>query len=57
MSNESKPAPGSQFLVYRTEDGKLKIDVWFQGEIVWLTQQHMANIQQPTFNIEHPMKP
>jgi len=48
MSNKSKPAPGGQFLVYRTEDGKLKIDVRFQGETVWLTQQHMAELFQTT---------
>ncbi len=48
MSNESKPSPGGQFLVYRTEGGKLKIDVRFQGETVWLTQQHMAELFQTT---------
>jgi hypothetical protein len=48
MSNESKPAPGGQFLVYQAEDGKLKIDVRFQGETVWLTQQHMAELFQTT---------
>jgi hypothetical protein len=35
-----------QFLVYRTEDGKLKIDVRFEGETVWLTQQQMAELFQ-----------
>lgn len=46
--NESKPSPspGGQFLVYRTEDGKLKIDVRFEGETVWLTQAHMAELFQ-----------
>jgi hypothetical protein len=42
------PAPGGQFLVYQTEDGKLKIDVRFEGETVWLTQQHMAELFQTT---------
>jgi len=28
------PAPGDQFLVQQTEDGKLKIDVRFEGETV-----------------------
>jgi hypothetical protein len=36
----------SQFLVYRTQDGKLKIDVRFEGETVWLTQQQMAELFQ-----------
>jgi len=50
MSNKSKPSPppGGQFLVYQTEDGKLKLDVRFEGETVWLTQQHMAELFQTT---------
>jgi hypothetical protein len=45
MSADSEtPPPGGQFLVYSTEDGKLKIDVRFEGETVWLTQQHMAEL-------------
>ena len=48
--NKSKPATslatGSQFLVYQAEDGKLKIDVRFEGETVWLTQQQMAELFQ-----------
>ena len=48
MTDESKtsPPPGGQFLVYRTEDGKMKIDVRFESETVWLTQQHMAELFQ-----------
>ena len=42
------PPPGGQFLVYQTEDGKLKIDVRFEGETVWLTQGHMAELFQTT---------
>src|SRR3989442_8203143 len=42
------PQPGGQFLVYQGEDGKLKIDVRFEGETVWLTQQHMAELFQTT---------
>ena len=49
MSKDSEtPPPGGQFLVYQTEDGKLKIDVRFEGETVWLTQQHMAELFQTT---------
>jgi hypothetical protein len=40
--------PGSQFLVYRTEDGRLKIDVRFEGETVWLSQLQMAELFQTT---------
>ena len=46
--SEIPPPPGSQFLVYQTEGGKLKIDVRFEGETVWLTQQHMAELFQTT---------
>src|SRR5436190_23959316 len=50
MTDKSKSTPPSagQFLVYQTEDGKLKIDVRFEGETVWLTQQHMAELFQTT---------
>jgi hypothetical protein len=47
MSNDADtPRSGGQFLVYQTQDGKLKIDVRFEGETVWLTQQHMAELFQ-----------
>jgi hypothetical protein len=46
--NSETPPPGGQFLVYQTQDGKLKIDVRFEGETVWLTQQHMAELFQTT---------
>lgn len=45
MSNQM-PSSNSQFLVYQTEDGKLKIDVRFEGETVWLTQQRMTELFQ-----------
>ncbi len=41
------PAKG-QFLVYLAEDGRTKIDVRLEGETVWLTQQHMAELFQTT---------
>jgi hypothetical protein len=45
---EATPPPGGHFLVYQAEDGKLKIDVRFEGETVWLTQQHMAELFRTT---------
>lgn len=36
----------SQFLIYQTEDGKVKLDVRFDNESVWLTQQMMADLFQ-----------
>jgi len=46
-NHEMEPAKG-QFLVYQAEDGKLKLDVRFEGETVWLTQPLMAELFQTT---------
>ncbi|MBF0293298.1 MAG: virulence RhuM family protein [Nitrospinae bacterium] len=48
MSKGLPAPPDGQFLVYQAEDGKLKIDVRFQGETVWLTQQNMAELFRTT---------
>ena len=45
--NKNPPAKG-QFLVYSAEDGRTKIEVRLEGETVWLTQQHMADLFQTT---------
>jgi hypothetical protein len=45
----------SQLIIYQTEDGKIKIDVRFKDETVWLSQKLMAELFQvtvPTIN-EH----
>lgn len=48
MSNSKEPnlPPKGQFLVYRAEDGRVKIDVRLENETVWLTQQQMAELFQ-----------
>jgi hypothetical protein len=38
----------SEFLVYQTEDGRIKIDVRLENETVWLTQKYMAELFQTT---------
>ncbi len=38
--------PNSQIIIYQTEDGQTKLDVRFQDENVWLTQNHMAELFQ-----------
>jgi hypothetical protein len=49
MSKDSEiPPPGGQLLVYQAEDGKLKIEVRFEGETVLLIQQHMGELFQTT---------
>jgi hypothetical protein len=37
-----------QFLIYQSEDGKLKLDVRLEEETVWLTQQSLAELFQTT---------
>ena len=41
-------AKKSHFLVYRAEDGMLKIDVRLEDKTVWLTQQLIADLLQTT---------
>jgi len=38
----------SQFIIYKTEDGQTKIDVRFDNETVWLTQQAIVELFQTT---------
>ncbi|WP_084490104.1 virulence RhuM family protein [Desulfotignum balticum] len=42
----SGEAAKGQFLVYQAEDGKLKLDVRFEDESVWLSQGLMAELFQ-----------
>jgi len=47
----------SQFLIYQSEDGRVRIDVRFENESVWLTQQMMAELfQSSKQNISHHIK-
>jgi hypothetical protein len=46
MKDKSQSAYEGQFLVYQTEDGKLKIDVRFKGETVWLSLNQLAELLQ-----------
>lgn len=48
VPESSEPPTQGQFLVYPTEDGRVKIDVRLQGDTVWLTQAHMAELFQTT---------
>jgi hypothetical protein len=47
MKNERDDSKG-QFLVYKAEDGTVKIDVKLSYETIWLTQQLMAELFQTT---------
>ncbi|MBT8421202.1 MAG: virulence RhuM family protein [Gammaproteobacteria bacterium] len=53
---ETAPTTG-QLLLYRTDDGDVKIDVRLEGETVWLTQADMARLFQcSTDNISLHLK-
>ena len=45
MSDE---LPKSQFLIYQSQDGRIRLDVRFEGETVWLSQQLMAELFETT---------
>lgn len=44
---QTKAKPG-EIILYRTEDGKIKLDVWIEDETLWLTQQLMAELFDTT---------
>lgn len=40
----------SEIILYKTEDGAVKIDAFFQNETIWLTQCGMADL----FSVQIP---
>ena len=38
----------SQLLIYQSEDGRIRLDVRFEGETVWLTQPMIADLFETT---------
>ena len=47
MADEKNLVPEEDrgdIVIYQTDDGGTKIDVRFEGETVWLTQQQMAEL-------------
>lgn len=44
----NQPPPQSQMLIYQSEDGRIRLDVRFEGETVWLTQQLIAELFDTT---------
>jgi hypothetical protein len=42
----SAPAPGGEFLLYQTEDGRTRIQCRFEAETIWLTQALIAELFQ-----------
>ena len=48
MQIEKQNKNNSQFIIYISEKGNTKIDVLFQNETVWLTQNQIADLFQTT---------
>ena len=44
MDKSKKILKGSDFLLYTTPEGNVKIEVFFRNETVWLTQKKMADL-------------
>ncbi len=42
----ASPAPGGEFLLYQTEDGRTRIQCRFENETIWLTQVLIAELFQ-----------
>jgi hypothetical protein len=40
------PENNSRFLIFQTENGGISVDMRFEGETVWLTQAHLAELFQ-----------
>ncbi len=55
MENKEKMPTQGEIIIYQTEDGKTKIDVRFENDTVWLTQQQMAKLFQSSRSniVEH----
>ncbi|MBU4256830.1 virulence RhuM family protein [Patescibacteria group bacterium] len=43
-----KDSQKSQIIIYQTEDGQTKVEVRFENETVWLTQNALAELFQTT---------
>lgn len=48
MKDEFEEFPTGELLIYKTEDGRTKIDVYFGEDTVWLSQAAMAMLFQTT---------
>ena len=46
MEHPNDKMPGSEMMIYRTEDGLTKIETTFDGDTVWLSADQMAELFQ-----------
>lgn len=50
MSNELDNFQKGELLIYQTEDGKTKIDVFFEDDTIWLNQKQISQLYQKGVN-------
>lgn len=50
MSDELNSFQKGEFLIYQTEDGKTKIDVFFEDDTIWLNQKQISLLYQRGVN-------
>jgi len=48
VSGDLVPPSAGEFLLYRSEDGRSRLEIRFDGETLWLTQAQMAELFQTT---------
>lgn len=41
-----EPSPHSEIILFRTEDGRVRIETRFENETAWLTQKQMSELFQ-----------
>lgn len=44
----NEETPKSEMILYPTEDGRTRIQDWFENETIWLTQAGIAELFQTT---------
>jgi len=50
MNDEGDNFQKGELLIYQTEDGKTKIDVFFEDDTIWLNQKQIAQLYQKGVN-------
>lgn len=50
MTNELDNFPKGELIIYQTEDGKTKIDVFFEDDTIWLNQKQISQLYQKGVN-------
>ena len=48
--------PGSEIILYQTEDGRTRLEVKLEDNTVWLTQQQISELIQRERSVILPLK-